>query len=245
MALFDWCTMSEQAGLPHNEDCVLAEPGYGVFLVADGMGGRPGGAQASRVAARAFMDYLRGVNPSALAGPVALRKAVAAANKAVRDIVLADPGMAGMGTTLAAVVLSEAGSRIVNVGDSRVYRFSRGCLEQLTEDHTLVSELMSHRMISEATAGACELDNVLSRAIGTRPTVEPDITDLNLGEGDWLLICTDGFYKSLSADRIHDLLVVTAGEGAQARCRTLVQAALDAFPQDNVTLAVVRRVQGR
>jgi protein phosphatase len=241
VALFDWCTMSEQAGLPHNEDCVLAEPGYGVFLVADGMGGRPGAAQASRVAARAFMDYLRPYG-SALAGPVALRKAVAAANKAVREVVLADPGMAGMGTTLAAVVLSEAGSRVVNVGDSRVYRFSRGCLEQLTEDHTLVSELMSHQIISDATAGTFGLDNVLSRAIGTRPTVEPDITDLNLGEDDWLLLCTDGFYKSLSADRIHDLLVVTAGEGAQARCRTLVQAALEAIPQDNVTLAMVRRL---
>jgi protein phosphatase len=245
VAIIDWYTMSEHAGLPHNDDCVLAEPGYGVFLVADGMGGRPGGAQASRVAARAFMDYLRRVNPSAIASPVALRQAVEAANAAVREVVRADARMAGMGTTLSAVILSETGGRIAHVGDSRIYRLSRGRLEQLTEDHTLVSELVARRMLSKTDAGGSPLGHILSRAIGTRPAVDPDIIDLDLGGDDWLLLCTDGFYKAVPADRVQALAASAAGSGAQAMCRDLVRAAFDAGPQDNVTLAVVRRVQGR
>ncbi|MCX5684186.1 MAG: protein phosphatase 2C domain-containing protein [Planctomycetota bacterium] len=157
--------MSEDAGQPHNEDCVLAEPGYGVFVVADGMGGRPGGAQASRIAVRAFMDYLRRVNPAQIASPVALRNAVAMANNAIRAVSEADPKMHGMGTTLTAAVLTEEGGRIVHVGDSRAYLFADGQLEQLTEDHTLVSELLDRKMLEEEFVDSFEL-----RTFSRRPS---------------------------------------------------------------------------
>jgi serine/threonine protein phosphatase PrpC len=242
--LFDWFTMSEQAGLPHNEDCVLAEPGYGVFAVADGMGGRPGGAQASRLAVRAFMDYLRRVNPAAIAGSVALRNAVAAANAAIRAVVEADQKMHGMGTTLTAAALTEEGGRIVHVGDSRAYLFARGRLEQLTEDHTLASELVDRKMLAEEAVDSFSLRHVLSRAIGTRSSVEPEIVDFHLAQYDWLLLATDGFYKALGPEEIAELILFSAGENAQGLCRTLMRTALNADPQDNVTLAVIRRRGG-
>jgi len=242
VALFDCYAMSEQAGLPHNEDCVLVEPGYGVFAVADGMGGRPGGAQASRVALRAFMDYLRRVNSAAIRSPMTLCNAVAVANSAVRAIVQADPNMRGMGTTLTAAVVTDEGGRIVHVGDSRAYRFSKGRLEQLTQDHTLVSEMLEQDMLAEMTAGASSLDHVLSRAVGTRPSVEPQVVEFHLGQYDWLLLATDGFHKVLGSEEMAELIVFSAGDNAQSLCRTLVSTAVNAQPQDNVTLAVIRRL---
>jgi len=242
--LFDWFTMSEQAALPHNEDCVLAEPGYGVFVVADGMGGRPGGAQASRLAVRAFMDYLRRVKPSQIDSPAALRNAVAMANTAIRAVVEADPKMQGMGTTLTAAVLTEEGGRIVHVGDSRAYLFADGQLEQLTQDHTLASELADREMLAAEAADSFSLQNVLSRAIGTRPSVEPEIVDFHLTQYDWLLLATDGFCNALGPEEMAGLILFSAGENAQSLCRTLMRTALNAEPQDNVTLAVIRRLGG-
>jgi protein phosphatase len=242
VALFDWYTMSEQAGLPHNEDCVLAEPGYGIFIVADGMGGRPGGAQASRVAARAFMEFLRRVNPSVLTETRVLRSAVAAANEAVRAVVQADPNMAGMGTTLSAVILTERRNKIVHVGDSRIYGYVQGKLELLTEDHTLSSELVARQIVSDKNIGKLPLRNVLSQAVGTKPAVEPDIADLVLLPEEWLLLTTDGLYKTLSDARLAETMMAAEKEGAQAMCRSLMRAALAAQPRDNVTLAIVRRI---
>jgi serine/threonine protein phosphatase PrpC len=243
--LFDCFTMSEQAALPHNEDCVLAEPGYGVFAVADGMGGRPGGAQASRLAVRAFMDHLRRVNPSQIDSPAALRNAVAMANTAIRAVVEADPKMHGMGTTLTAAVLTEGGGRIVHVGDSRAYLFAGGQLEQLTQDHTLVSELVDRKMLAEEAVDSFLLRHVLSRAIGTRPSVEPEIVDFHLTQYDWLLLATDGFCNALGPEEMAGLILFSAGDNAQSLCRTLMRTALNADPQDNVTLAVIRRLGGK
>jgi serine/threonine protein phosphatase PrpC len=243
--LFDCFTMSEQAALPHNEDCVLAEPGYGVFAVADGMGGRPGGAQASRLAVRAFMDHLRRVNPSQIDNPVALRNAVAMANAAIRAVVEADPKMHGMGTTLTAAVLTEGGGRIVHVGDSRAYLFAGGQLEQLTQDHTLASELVDRKMLAEEAVDSFSLRHVLSRAIGTRSSVEPEIVDFHLTQYDWLLLVTDGFYKALGPEEMAGLILFSSGDNAQSLCRTLMRTALNADPQDNVTLAVIRRLGGK
>ena len=240
--LFDCFAMSEHAGLPHNEDAVLSEPGYGVFAVADGMGGRPGGAQASRVAIRAFMDCLRGVNPAAIASHMALQNAIAAANAAIRAVVEADPNMHGMGTTLTAAVLTEEGGRIVHVGDSRAYLFSNGRLEQLTEDHTLASELVDRKMLAEEAVTSFPFRHVLSRAIGTRSSVEPEIVDFHLMQHDWLLLATDGFYKALGPEEMAELILLAAGENAQGLCRDLIRVAINADPQDNVTLAVIRRV---
>ncbi len=241
MTLFDWSSLSEKG--PHherNDDDVLGEPGYGIFVIADGMGGRPGGSQASRVAVRTFMDHLRRVNPAFLTDEGVLCKAVAAANKAVLAIAQAEPLMAGMGTTLSAAVIAAQGSRIVHVGDSRIYKFTGGRLEQLTEDHTVISELVANRMVTDAMAKQLSLDNVLSRAVGTRPHVDPDIYDLSLRPGEWLLLATDGLTKALPDAKLQALFAAHEKAGAHAVCQAMMQEALAASPLDNVTLGVLR-----
>jgi protein phosphatase len=221
---------------------VVAEPGYGIFVVADGMGGRPGGGQASRVAARTFMETLRRVNPSVLAEPNVLRKAVSAANAAVLAIGSGEPNMKGMGTTLTAAILSDGGNRIVHVGDSRMYHFAKGLLTQLTEDHTLASELVAREYMTKEAAAKFPMRDVLSRAVGTQTTVEPDIDNLAVRPGEWLVLATDGLTKTVPKLRLAEIMVANEKAGAPAVCRAIIKAAMDAGPRDNVTVAVVRLV---
>ena len=243
MTLFDWCAISEKGhDLESNEDCVVAEPGYGIFIVADGMGGRPGGGQASRVAARTFMETLRRVNPSVIAEPNVLRKAVDAANAAVLAIGSGEPNMKGMGTTLTAAILSDGGNRIVHVGDSRIYHFARGLLTQLTQDHTLATELVAREYMTKEAAAKFPLRHVLSRAVGTKPTVEPDIDNLAVRRGEWLVLATDGLMKTVPKLRLAEIMAANEKAGAAAACRAIIKAAIDAGPRDNVTVAVVRLV---
>lgn len=242
MGFFDWSALTEKGpDLDTNEDFVVAEPGYGVFVVADGMGGRPGGAQASRVAARAFMDALRRASAAARMDSSVLAAAVAAANDAVRAIVAAEPLMDGMGTTLTAVVLSETRGKIVHVGDSRIYLYSRRRLDQLTDDHTLAGDLIAKGFLGEEVAEQFPGADVLTRAVGTRPTVQPDTYDLALRRGDWLLLMTDGIYKALSRDRLESLVREHPNGGAAALAGAIMEAALAAGPEDDLSLVVVRQ----
>jgi len=243
VGLFDWSALTDKGpNLETNEDFVVAEPGYGIFAVADGMGGRPGGAQASCVAARAFMDALRRVNAAARTDSSVLAAAVTTANASIRAVVAAEPVMEGMGTTLTAVVLLEGRGKIVHVGDSRLYRYSRRWLDQLTDDHTLAGDLIAKGFLSEDVAEQFPGGDVLTRAVGTRPTVQPDIYDLVLRQGDWLLLVTDGVYKVLSRDRLASLIRERQKGGAAVVAHAIMDAAVAAAPEDNLSLVVVRQV---
>lgn len=241
MSLYDWYAISDAgARLKANQDTVLSEPGYGVFIVADGMGGRPAAAQASQTAARAFMDNLRSTNAAGRLEPGVLAEAVAAANKAVAAIAEADPSLTGAGTTLTALVMGQRHGRIVHVGDSRVYCYARHRLEQLTEDHTVSAELAARLPLDEADIDRFDIRHVLSRAVGTRPNVRPDIVDLAIQPGEWFLIATDGLYNTCPTADMHELIAVSAKDGARAVCQAIIGYALERMPSDNLSLVVVR-----
>jgi PPM family protein phosphatase len=240
VALFDWYAISEQGPSPEaNEDGVIAEPGCGVFLVADGMGGRPGGAQACRLASRTFMECLRRARPVWRMDEAVLQGAVVAANEAVRAVGESESGMAGMGTTLTALVLDEGRGKIAHVGDSRAYGFMHGRLEQLTDDHTLVKEMTS-RAEARRLAGRGDLRHVLSRAIGAQPTVEPDIIDLVLHPGEWLLLATDGLHNVVLPRAMASLIAAHEADGARNVCQAIMDAAGQVGLEDNATLVVIR-----
>lgn len=246
LAIFDWYAISDQGPIPEaNEDCVIAEPGYGIFLVADGMGGRPGGAQACSVASRTFTEALRRATPAARLDDNVLRQAAAAANTAVFTIGENEPGMSGMGTTLTALVLGEKHGKVVHIGDSRAYCFDRGELEQLTEDHTLVQELTARSPRAGAEIRRMGIRHVLCRAVGTRPTVEPEIIELVLLPGEWFLLATDGLHTTLSLKTMESLIDANESGGARAICRAIMDAALKAGPTDNLTLLVVQPLGAR
>lgn len=240
MTAWACCGLTDPGGSPDgNDDWMVLDPGSGVFIVADGMGGRPGGAQASRIAAGALAGALERLAPHARLESSHLRAALAAANEAVRVAAAADPALTGMGTTLTAAILGAGCARILHVGDSRLYRFAAGRLEQLTRDHTLAAELLQRGDLSPEGARRSRFRHVLSRSLGTRETVEPDVLDLALGAGDWILILTDGVCRALPDDQLAALVGGAAGAGARAVCQAVLDGALAAGPDDNLTVVAI------
>jgi len=241
MIALECFAISDSGGsLDANEDSVVADPKGGIFVVADGMGGRPGGAQASSAATEAVSRYLRALEPAARVESVSLRDAIAAANQAVRSIAKADPNMDGLGTTLAATVLQGLNAGVVHVGDSRVYLFRDGGLNQLTEDHTLVAELVARHDLSRERAQRFPLRNVLSRSIGTQENVDADVYFFQVRADDWLLLATDGLAGAMDLAHLQGIMVREQEKAPQQMCEAIVHSALQNEPQDNLTVIAVR-----
>lgn len=223
-----------------NEDFTLVQPRAGIFVVADGMGGCPGGGEASRVAARSFCEALQALEPHLRVGRQNLAQAVNTANMNVRAVAQSNPMMTGLGTTLSAVVLQGTRGKIVHVGDSRVYLFRNGHLRQLTEDHTLVAALIERQRITAEEAKQYPLRNVLVRSIGTQETVEPDILDLTVQEGDWLILATDGLAEVLGVDDLSQVIEAEGAGSADKLCHAVITLAKQNDPQDSISLVVVQ-----
>ena len=241
MIALDCFAISDSGGsFDTNEDSLVADPGAGIFVVADGMGGRPGGSQASAVAAAAFVRSLRALAPAARLELPFLREAIVAANLAVRSIGQSEPSLAGLGTTLAAVVVHGSSAGAVHVGDSRVYLFRDGRLEQLTEDHTLVAELVARHDLSLERAQSFPLRNVLSRCIGTQESVEADVHFFQVRPGDWLLLATDGLAGAMNFADLQGIMVIQRQKAPQQMCEAIVRSALQNDPEDNLTVISVR-----
>ena len=243
---FDWFAISDKGGDPAgNQDYALVDPDGRVFIVADGLGGRPGGARASQTAASAFLEAVWQAPDAARLDRAVLQHAVARANDAVRAVARADPSLEGMGTTLSAVVLAGARGKIVHVGDSRVYHFGRGWVQQLTEDQTLATDLVARRYFGEEGAARFHLRNALSRAVGIKPIVEADLIDLTVAPGDGLLLATDGLMKALPPQGfLENALAQAADTDARTLCRTIIDTALGRDPDDHITAVVVRVMDG-
>lgn len=218
----------------HNEDSLLAGPD--VFAVADGMGGHAAGevASAIAVAGLAAVDDLPWVDD-----PVArLVGALEGVNAEIRRRASADGAVAGMGTTVAGVA-RVAGPRVLvfNLGDSRVYRSRAGHLVQLTEDHSLVAELVRAGELDEREARNHPHRNVVTRALGAETAIEPAVALLDVEVGDCFLVASDGLSNELPPAQIGDLLA-TPGT-VEGRARALLDAARFRGARDDVSVVVV------
>jgi serine/threonine protein phosphatase PrpC len=179
----------------NNEDVIVSSDR--LALVADGMGGHPGGEIAASVVA--------GVVPAAFTGQSLdeLEAAIRAANWAIRDRAVAQPALEGMGTTLCAVGLLANGQlAIVNVGDSRAYLWHEGSLTQVTHDHSVTAELVERGELRNEDAPSHPHYGVLTRALGVGPDVVVDGTTLVLDERDRIVVCSDGLFNELSVEEI-------------------------------------------
>lgn len=203
-----------------------------LFVVADGMGDRGHGQLASRLAA----DTMR---TAFAADPTAagLVEAVRAANITVRDRADADPELAGMGTTIAAVARVDERLVIVNVGDTRVYLLRDGVLTRLSADHSRVAELVRAGEITEEEAATHPERHLLTLAIGTERTVAPGVNHLHPAPGDRLLLCSDGLFTEVPEEDI--VIELAAGRAARPTCEALVAAARANGGHDNITAVVV------
>ncbi len=227
-----------------NEDTLLLDPDAGLAVIADGMGGHPGGADASALAVRLFVDeFLReDVIHSSLAWGETMARSVAAAHAGVRKAVQADPALEGMGTTLTAAALTPDGRLIVaHVGDSRGYRLRAGNLTRLTRDHTWVAEAIEQGILSTRAAADHPMAHVITQAVGIEYAPAPDIEAHALEAGDLLLLCSDGLTGPVPDDAIRATLLSALAHGRLDDApRRLIAAALANGGPDNVTVAVVQ-----
>lgn len=214
----------------NNEDVILSSDRLAV--VADGMGGHPGGEIAAAVAA--------GVVPEVFTGRSLdeLEAAVRAANWAIRERASAEAGLDGMGTTIcAAGLLSNGDVALVNVGDSRAYLWRDGALVKLTDDHSVTASLVQCGELREEEAAEHPHFGILTRALGVGTEVEVDCRTLDVEIGDRLVLCTDGLSNELT-DK--DIAKAMAGQGSiDTVVDDLIEKAVTQGGRDNVSAVVV------
>lgn len=221
-----------------NEDRFGEDAGVGLYLVADGMGGHTAGQVASALAIDTTLDAVRAGTVGEGSLSERLRRAVAVANSRIFSAAQARPEYTGMGTTLVALLVEGARAAIAHVGDSRAYRVREGRIRQLTDDHSVVGELQRRGAISADAAREHPHRHVLTRAVGVRPEIEPDLSEVGLEPGDVFVLCSDGLTHHVRDEEIARE-VAAPGEPSEA-CRRLVELANVRGGEDNVTVLVVR-----
>ncbi len=220
-----------------NEDSFGHCLSAGVFIVCDGMGGAAAGEVASRLSVDTLIERLCAVD-SPEDRRKALEESIAIANRLVYDRAAQDVSLQGMGTTLVAVAVQDHHALIAHVGDSRCYLFRAGQLTRQTNDHSLVDEQVRLGHMTQEDAERSPLKNVITRAIGTQQTVEPDISELPLESGDILLLCSDGLTREVPEETIAAILGSPGTLDEQ--CRKLIDAANNAGGNDNITAILIR-----
>jgi protein phosphatase len=219
-----------------NEDAFVIDPP--LFAVADGMGGAQAGEVASRLTAAAFREYHEA---DGLPPDERLQAIIQEANRRIYERAHADSGFSGMGTTVTAALLLGGRVTIGHVGDSRAYRIRDGALEQLTDDHSLVGDLMRSGRLTPEEADAHPQRSVITRALGTDPEVDVDTVTVDVRPGDLFLLCSDGLTTMVGDEDI--LGILAAAPTLDDAARELVRAANTGGGEDNVTV-VLFRVEG-
>lgn len=234
---------------PRNEDAYLRNDALGLYAVADGVGGHAGGEIASRIAVdtlgETMPDFLGDKDRTPPAGrsrantpeQAAFRSALTLANRKIHDRIGTEPRLAGMGTTLTALLFRAKRVFLAHIGDSRAYLLRSGRLEQITRDHSVVADQVAAGLLSAAQARTSPLRHVITRALGIYADAEPDQADRAVQQSDVFLLCTDGLTEMIEGREIAAVLKkAPPAEAAQK----LVDAANRAGGVDNITAVVVQ-----
>ena len=212
-----------------NEDSYVCEPP--LFAVADGMGGAQAGEVASKLAAAALEDTDAGT----LSGEERVVTLIQEANRRVYQHAAEDTAKSGMGTTMTVALLEDGRVRIGHVGDSRAYLIRDGELSQLTDDHSLVGELVRSGKLAPEDAETHPQRSVITRVLGTDPDVDVDTITVETRSGDLFLLCSDGLYSMVGNDRILEL-VERNRRDLDAVAKALIAAANKGGGDDNITV---------
>jgi serine/threonine protein phosphatase PrpC len=215
-----------------NEDSLLARAP--LFVVADGMGGAQAGEVASRIAVESFQGGLQDSSEP----EEALAALARVANSRIHELSHSHAEQAGMGTTLTALYVGERDISIAHVGDSRAYRLRDGELLRLTEDHSLVDELLRQGRLTPEEAVEHPQRSVITRALGPEGFVEVDTRSYSARGGDLYLLCSDGLTTMLAEDRLAATLL--AHEPLREAGEALIAAANEAGGRDNITVVLLR-----
>lgn len=236
-----------------NEDSFALAPEHGVAVVADGMGGHPGGDVASRIAVDVTHELLRTTVESSGGDFVsrvqpAMEHAVITAHESIRAHAKGEPDLYRMGTTLTAIVADrETGAFVVgHVGDSRAYLFRAGVLSQITRDDTWVQQQIENKVMDPDQARRSSYAHLLTQCLGLDEAPHPQVFSGQSAPGDTYLLCTDGLVGMLQDKELAAILSENfrSAETAEDQCAkaltTMLEAANEAGGRDNITAALVR-----
>ncbi|MDR7317361.1 Stp1/IreP family PP2C-type Ser/Thr phosphatase [Brevibacillus nitrificans] len=228
-----------------NEDYFATEAdvnGRALAVLADGMGGHEAGEIASRLAVERIVKELRHLAADVVGEDARehLMNAVLLANKEVYEYAQEHPECNGMGTTTIAALFGASTVMTAHIGDSRLYKYGPDGLVMKTEDHSLVNELVKNGQITAEEAAVHPHRNVIMRSLGTEPDVLIDLDEFEWAPGDVVLICSDGLSDKVPASTMEEWLQKETS--LQEKVDGLVQEALAAGGQDNITLVAVRNM---
>lgn len=234
----------------HNEDCIESRPEIGLYVLADGMGGYNAGEVASGMATSLIadgvaegwvpreVDRLTREQAMALADKL-IREQVARANTAIFTTSQNNPECAGMGTTLVVCLFYDNFVSVAHIGDSRLYRLRGDTLDQVTRDHSLLQEQLDSGLITPEEAKLSQNRNLVTKALGIDPSVEPELHVHEAEAGDLYLLCSDGLNDMVDDEEIR-LTLITLRSNPSLTVQQLVQAANDNGGRDNVSAMLVR-----
>lgn len=217
-----------------------AETGRGLFLVCDGMGGAAAGEVASGLAADAFVQSMDNCWKARFDGADfknRLLEGYTQANEVVYDASRANPDYAGMGTTMVAAICGDGQVLVGNVGDSRAYFLDETGMRQITEDHSLVTELMKRGDLTPYQASRHPSRNVITRAMGADATVQCDTFAETVKPGNYLLLCSDGLIREVTEPEIY--YEVFQAEHPETACARLLEMAKSRGGRDNITVVLI------
>ena len=234
----------------HNEDSIAADAASGFVILADGMGGYNAGEVASGIAAAMLGTSLKQVLDGAEPGSIEpesgetlavkiLKEQIAGANASIYQAAKSQPQYAGMGTTLVVGLFYDNRLSVAHIGDSRLYRLRQDEFKQVTRDHSLLQEQIDSGMITEEMARFSQNRNLVTRALGIDPEVEPEIHTHEVEVGDIYLLCSDGLSDMVEDDEIR-LTLSSLQANLQLASQQLVQMANDNGGRDNVSVILVR-----
>jgi len=234
----------------NNEDKIGEDQEIGLVVLADGMGGYKGGEVASRLAVNTILDDLRAEIPKISPGEIdeqtgyskeslAARRSVVKANETIFSVSSTEPQYRGMGTTLVMGVFYDNQITVAHVGDSRMYRFRDGNLQQITVDHTLLQELVDRGFYTQEEASSSLNKNLVTRALGIEGSIAVDIKEDLAMPGDIYILCSDGLTDMVDDQEIH-ATVKTFKDNLDQLADRLIEIANENGGRDNVSVLLAK-----
>lgn len=234
----------------HNEDAIASDAEIGLVVLADGMGGYKAGEVASEIAILTIVAELKeamvGVEPGQMDTVTGMQAechlvndAVEKANESIYSVSQSQPQCAGMGTTLVVGLFTNNKLLVGHIGDSRMYRLRGGEFTQVTEDHSLLQEQIKSGLITPEQAKFSNNKNLVTRALGIDPTVELELHEYDVREGDLYLLCSDGLSDLVEDKDIH-LTLTELSANLELAAHRLIQMANDNGGKDNISVILAR-----
>lgn len=227
----------------NNEDVWAEMPEIGLYVLADGMGGHQAGEIAARETVNALCRVIKKKITSIKGGAIAdvrelLRNAIVHVNGLIFKMGRSKLELRGMGTTVCCLLFHPEGLITAHVGDSRIYRLRGTKFEQITKDHSLLCELVDQGQLNEQQVADFLYKNIITKAVGTEPKVEPGVESNRVMVGDIYMMCSDGLSDLLTPEEMADIL--TQEPKIKQAAQTLVATANEKGGRDNITVVIAK-----